>query len=176
MEEPDVLVHEPRAHAHPRVLRMLAVGLVVATVIGGAAMWLTGRYRAPEEAAALDRCVTQAEAAVRLAETKLGSMVRYVSPALGTVSPELDTDLYGLISTQADGLHHPVTETMDRCRTVELWPTSGERRRARDAYVAFLEAQVARLRAIAADGRAYYGRYDEMYRLRQEARDALSTL
>lgn len=175
MEEPDVLVQEPRTPKHPRLLRMIAGALVVATLTGVGAAWLAGRYRAPGESAALDRCVVRAEAAVRLAETRLGSMVRYVSPALGTVSPDLDIDLYGLISTQADGLAPQVTETLNRCRDVELWPVSVARRRAQAAYVAFLEAEVARLRAISADGRAYYESYDEVRRLRQQAEEALSS-
>jgi hypothetical protein len=178
MQEPDLLVREPRPPRHPRLLRVLVLVLVVTTLLGATAVWLTGRYRAPEETAALQRCAARAETAVHLAETRLGSMVRYVLPALGTVSHELDTDLYGLIRTQAVGLDRPVTEALDRCRAVELWPAGRERRAARAAYVAFLEAEVARLRAIADDGRAYYEDedYDEVRRLRQEAQQALTGL
>jgi len=176
MEEPDLLVQEPRTPRHPRLLRMLTGALVAAVVLGTTAAWLAGRHRAPAEAAALDRCIERAESAVRLAENKLGAMVRYVLPALGTVSHELDIDLYGLIRTQAVGLDRPVDEALSRCRTVELWPASVERRRARDAYVAYLEVELTRLRAVAANGRAYYKDYDEVHRLRQEAEDALSGL
>ncbi len=178
LQQPELLVREPRPPRHPRLLRVLVMVLVLASLLGAAALWLTGRYRAPEETAALERCAARAETAVRLAETRLGSMVRYVLPALGTVSHELDTDLYGLIRTQAVGLDLPVTEALDRCRAVELWPVSRERRAARAAYVAFLEAEIGRLRAIAGDGRAYYEDedYDEVRRLRQEAQHALTGL
>ena len=103
-------------------------------------------------------------------------MVRYVLPALGTVSVELDADLYGLIRRQAAGLDRPVSEALDRCRRVELWPTSVVRRQTRAAYVAFLEAELARVRAISADGRAYYRDYERVHRLKEEAADALSRL
>jgi hypothetical protein len=159
-------------------MRFLVMVLVAVTMLGSTAVWLVARYRAPEETAALDRCATRAETAVQLAETRLGSMVRYVLPALGTVSAELDTELYGLIRSQAVGLDRPVTDALERCLAVELWPTSLERREARTAYVAFLEAEVARLRAISDDGRAYYADedYNEVRRLRQEAQKALSGL
>lgn len=176
MEEPDVLVHEPRSPQPSRALRILVVALVAATLLGATAVWVSGRYRAAEETAALDRCATRADEAARLAESRLGAMVRYVLPALGTVSQELDADLYGLIRRQAVGLDQPVAEALDRCRAVELWPASLDRERARAAYVAFLGAELARLRAVSGDGRAYYEDYDEVSRLRQEAQDALSAL
>lgn len=176
VEEPDVLVQEPRTTERPRWLRLLAAAVVVAVLLGAAATWLAGRYRAPEETTALNQCAAGAESAVRSAETRLGSMVRYVLPALGTVSLELDADLYGLIRRQAAGLDRPVSEALDRCRAVELWPTSVVRRQARAAYVAFLEAELARVRAISADGRAYYRNYDRVHRLQEEAADALARL
>lgn len=174
MTQRDVLVREPPAPRHPRLLRALAVALVVAAVLGAAGTWAAGRYRAPQESAALDRCVAEAETTVQLAETRLGAMARYVSPALGAVSAELDSDLYALIGTQAADLRGSVAATLERCRDVALWPTSLARRRVRAAHVMLLEAEVARLRAVATDGRAYYERYDEVYRLRQRARDVAS--
>lgn len=158
------------------MLRLLVAAVAVAVLLATAAAWSAGRYRAPEETTALNRCAAGAEIAVRSAETRLGSMVRYVLPALGTVSVELDADLYGLIGRQASGLDRPVSEALDRCRDVELWPTSVVRRQARAAYVAFLEAEIARVRAISADGRAYYRDYDRVHRLKEEAADALSRL
>lgn len=176
VQEPDVLVHQPRTRELPPVVRPIAVTVVVALVLGAVAVWSAGRLRAPEETAAVERCATRAESAVQLAENRLGSMVRYVLPALGTVSVELDADLYGLIRRQASGLDGPLAEALDHCRGVELWPTSLVRREARASYVAFLQAELARVRAISGDGRAYYRDYDRVHRLKEEAADALSRL
>jgi hypothetical protein len=176
VEEPDVLVHDPRTRELSPLLRPVAVAVVVVVLLGVTAAWSAGRLRSPEETAAVERCATRAESAARLAENRLGSMVRYVLPALGTVSVELDADLYGLIRRQAAGLDRPLTEALARCRDVELWPTSLVRRDAREAYVAFLEAELARVRAISGDGRAYYRDYDRVHRLKEEAQDALARL
>jgi hypothetical protein len=174
MEEPDVLVHEPRMPKHPRLLRVLVGALVVAVLLGASAVWMLGRSRAPGEAAALHRCVVRGEAAVQLAETKLGAMARYVAPVLGVVSADLDSRLYDLMQTRAADLDRPVAAALDRCRAVKLWPLSHERRTARAAFVAFLEVEVNRLRAISGDGQAYYEEYDQVRRLRQEWEHALA--
>jgi hypothetical protein len=148
--------------------RALVVATVVLLVAAGTG-WAEGVRRAPAERAELTACRSAGDAAASEAEQRLSATASYVTPALGSESPDLRRSMLGLISEEAATRLPPVEAALRRCRDVRVWPTNRQRVQARDAYVAFLAAQADRLRAVAENGATVFEGYDEVRRLEAEA-------
>ncbi len=165
MDRPEVLDVGPHGFRRPST-RVLVV-VVLAVVVGGLAAYVDHRSRV-DEAHALEACRRQ------LHDAALSSDLQMMAVATTTHGPlassrDAPSGLTGLMSRSARDLLPEVVHADDVCRAVSVRPWHFSLKARRDASAAYSTALVAKLRAVASDGRISYVEDQALRRLRQDA-------
>ena len=145
---PDLLAHGPeRAPSRRR-----AAAVVLLLVLALAAV-LTDRWAAARE---VDTLVARAQAgrsAVTYADRRVWAVLSYASPALQSpdVDPAVRASVADLVRQAAADRVAGVERTADAARGLRVLPWHRDVRQARAGLAGYLDAEAARLRAVAAD-------------------------
>lgn len=159
--EPDVLERE---RARPRS-RWTWVALVLLLVVTGAA-WVVDEHRRASEHAALSVCRDRLLAADQGATVRLSRTADYLRPSLAGL-PEARVRRLAQLMRSPAGLARPaVADALRTCREVGVWSWHGPDRASRASAIAYGEALLARLGAIARDGSEFLAPDERLSRLR----------
>jgi hypothetical protein len=148
--------------------RWLVLAVLVA-IVAGAGGWYADREARVHEAAALAQCQRDLHAAVISSDLLIVAAVTNVRPVLATTTGRRHEALVASISIPARRLLPAVVGADRECRRVSVVPWHGSLRSRRDATTTYSGALAARVKAIAADGGAYYGHGAHLRRLRRHA-------
>lgn len=143
-----------------RLLLALVAGLVLVAALVG---WADQRVRSAEDRD-LAACAEQAEAAAVRTDQVLGAMEAYLRPVVG-VRPSL----WSLMEDPARRAEPLLGAALEVCLDVDVLDLHRENVRERAAYVDYLTARRAQVRAIAADGQVVARSDPALARLREEA-------
>ena len=148
----------------------LLLGAIVGLLLVG-----DGVARRLEADALLDRA-RQGQATVAFADRRVTATVQYASPQL--TSPDapaaVRADLQALVRREAAGQVASLRRRRDQADRTPVLPWHRPLRRARTAYVAHLDARLARLQAVSQDLSALYIRPPGLEEQLQAARTALA--
>jgi hypothetical protein len=171
-EEPDLVESSPRSFTSRQ--RRWAVVVLALLVVVGAAAWYADGQRQGSEFDRLAGCVAAGESARVDADTRIAGMSSYIRPSLGiSAAPVVDQSLYVLVARQALVGEPEVRLAAQSCRQVGILPFHSGLKTARTSYVEYLDAEDARLSAVAADGSKAFEASDDIVALRARAVDAL---
>jgi hypothetical protein len=165
-DEPELLDAEPVRLWRPPRWVLVAVGLAV--LLGTLGWHADGRARA-HESAALAACRQQLHDAVISSDLELVAAAGTIQPSLSSVTGPQRAALVAQISVPARRLLPQVVAADRRCRSVSVRPWHVSLRHGNAATTAYSAALVAKLRAVAADGDAYYDTDRSLRRLRRAA-------
>jgi hypothetical protein len=160
--------HDSRRH-WSAVLVVLLVVISSAVAIG-----VDQRRRAEEFTALVDQ-VTRGQAAIRYSDARIQSMVQQTSPMLisARAPARVRAGLRQLVQQAAADRVAPTQVRRDAVAGLEVAGWHGEQSRARDAYLEYLDQQIAFLRAVSVDLRTLYRPRVEGGRRLATARQAL---
>jgi hypothetical protein len=161
---PEVLEHE----APPPVRRAVWIALVLVLLLGAAA-WAADEIRRTREDAALTDCRTRLLSADRDAATRLGRVADYLRPSLANLPPDRAHRLADPMRSPARLALPGVRAAALVCRDVAVWSWHEPGHARRDDTVAYADALLARLQAIAADGGVYFDADAQLSRLQARA-------
>ena len=155
-----------RLPGHVRLLLGAVLGLLL---VGDAAA------RRLEADALLERA-RQGQATVTYADRRISATVQYASPQLSspTAPAAVRADLRALVRREAAGQVASLQRRRDEAASTPALPWHRTHRRARTAYVAHLDARLARLRTVSEDLSALYVPQPGLEERLQAARTALA--
>ncbi|MBF4162908.1 hypothetical protein [Nocardioides acrostichi] len=155
----------PRRRRPPAWSLLVLVGLLLAALTAG----LVDQRARSTEQVALDRCGTDARAAMLRADAVMGAMQEYLRPAYAFETSERSrAGLDAILAQEAVKVEPRLTGALGLCEHVAVWSVHRQLARERDAYVAYLRARLDQIRATA-QGRPPTGSDERLARLRQEA-------
>jgi hypothetical protein len=129
---------------------VVLAALMVAVVV---VRWADG-VAARREYDALQEAWTAAAAHTAYAERSVASIVEYASPQLQTAPAAVRAGLRRLVEEAAAKQLPVLTAGLEAVAAVGVWPWHQRLREAKTACVAYLDARLARLRAVALDALA----------------------
>jgi hypothetical protein len=169
---PQAATTETLTYERRRRRRWLLWVVTMVLLVAGGSYWVLDGQRRDGERLALTRCVEDARGAVERAERGLNTFYRYIAPAVDPLRVESPAGIYVLLSRDAVKSRPLVQRSLARCRSVDVWWLHADLRRARNAYVALLYAELDRLERVIYDGMAYLGGSEAIRRLSDEAERA----
>ena len=148
--------------------------MLLATVLVVGAFGLD-RWQVRREVDALLRCVTSAQADVVYADSRILATVQYTSPQLfrPALRASLRASLEGLVQEAARESAAPLRGARAGCVAGTVLPWHHAQRRARERYLAYLDARLGYLRAVGADIDVLFVRHPALDRSLTAARDAV---
>jgi len=149
----------------PRSWRFRVTILALVAVLLGS--WAVVAQRANSERNALSHCAQTATSTVDYVERRLAALAAYIAPAVSKVPPY--PGLGTILGDDATRERAGVSMALHDCRSVSVWWMHPSLRRARDAYVALMAAELRRLDRMIADGNTYYHGYHQIARLQRQA-------
>ena len=164
--EPEVLDARPREFWRPPTWVLVVVTLAV---LVSAAAWYADHQARAHESEALGACRRDLHNAVISSDLLMVSVATNIRPSLASTSGSRLAAVVGLMSRPARQLLPEVASADQRCRAVSIHPWHRSLKARRDAAAAYSAALAAKLREIAADGRAYFHDDRSLRRLRRAA-------
>jgi hypothetical protein len=155
---------EPEARVDPRELWHVPWRIVLAVLVlvaAGAFAWHTDQLDRRQEAASLAKCRSLLHNATIFSDLQMASVA-----ANGVARQDV---LAGALSRPAQQLLPDVVTADRTCRAVSVRPWHRSLKARRDAATAYSSALAATLRAVAADGHAYFHDDPSLRRLRRAA-------
>jgi hypothetical protein len=146
--------------------------LVVLAVVTAVALYGVDQRDRDRELEALLVQVEQGQAAVRYSDARVQAMVQYTSPQLlsARAPDRVRASLRALVQQAAADRLEPMRRRRDAVAQLPVADRHGELRRARAAYVSYLDERISVLRAVSTDLRALYQPQTKAQRLLTEAR------
>ena len=152
----------------PRWLLVTAV-LAVLTALLATPLWNADRRARVHEAAALDSCRRALRSASVSSDLEMTAVAGDLRPTLAVTTGRRHGAVLGVMSNPARDVLPAVVRADRLCRAVEVRPWHVALRSQQAAAAAYSSALVARLRAVVADGRAYFRSSAGLLRLRRAA-------
>lgn len=154
--------------------RRVATWLVLALVL--AVLYADQRTQHGEYDALVSRAAS-AQASLEYADGRVSAMVLYTSPLLGssTAEPSVRAGLRELVQQAAREQLPAVVAERDAAAAIRVLPWHRAQRRARAAYLTYLDARTATLRGVATDFRTLYVRDRTTPGLLADARAAFAS-
>ena len=164
---------DPARTADPRRRRVTLTIALVLLLLAGAAWWVD-QSRVEREGGQLSSCVRSAESTAATAEGRVAMMREYVRPVIGNADETTQRGLYALVREQAQVGLPAYRRVRDTCADVPVSAWHEDLRRARTAYLTYLDTRLGLLESIARDGgRDLRVDAGEIPRLREAAFTAL---
>ena len=138
-------------------------------VLVSAVAWYVDHQTRAHESEALGACRRDLHNAVISTDLLMVSVANNLRPTLASTRGSRLAAVVGLMSRPARQLLPEVAGADQRCRAVSIHPWHRSLRARRDAATAYSVALAAKLREIAADGRAYFHDDRSLRRLRRAA-------
>jgi hypothetical protein len=152
----------------PRWLVVVAVLAVLVSLAAVPAWYADGRARA-HETAALDTCRRALRSAAVSSDLEMTMVADNLRPSLASSGSRKQKGVLRLMSNPARDVLPALVGADELCRAVSIRPWHLSLRARRDAATTYASALVARLREVAADGRAYFRDARSLRRLRRAA-------
>lgn len=157
--------------------RRLAIAAVLVLLLLVVTAGLTGidQRSRNRKSDALLALVTQGQATVRYSDSRVQALVQYTSPTLLSArAPErVRASLRQVVQQGAAGQLAPLRARRDAVARLEVTHRHGDLRRARAAYLTYLDQRISYLQAVSLDLRTLYRPQPANRQLLVAARDAL---
>ncbi|HEX3296772.1 MAG TPA: hypothetical protein VHR85_08125 [Nocardioides sp.] len=143
--------------------------VVVLALVVGAVAWYADERARVHESEALGACRRELHNAAISSDLLMVAVASSIRPSMDATTGSRRAAVVDLMSRPARRLLPDVVSADRLCRAVSVRPWHRSLRARRDAATAYSAALTAKLREVAADGRAYYDDDPSLRRLRRAA-------